>query len=110
MKSTLTPEERQHLAWETALDRLELDVLVCDRMARRGEDPPHLREWDLPTDLGPIPEDLRERAQAIHARQAAALEALAGAVVDLRRRQEDVDRGGATYAGAVRAAYVDTHV
>lgn len=59
-----------HLHWETALDRLELDVMLAERMLtdpsreRRIDEP-----WDEPMLAGPIPPDLVERALAIRERQ-----------------------------------------
>lgn len=103
-----SPEERHHLAWETALDRLELDVLVCERMVG-GDVERRLRDWDAPDDLGPVPADLLPRAQQLHARQLAVAERVAGAALALRRRQEDLASEGGTYAAAGRSAYVDTH-
>lgn len=61
-------DERHHLHWATALDRLELEVILAER---RLEDPsrPPQDTWDEPDLHGPIPADLRERALALRDRQ-----------------------------------------
>lgn len=66
-----TPEHaemRHRLHWETALDRLELDVILAERLL---EDPtrPLPEPWDEPRLAEPIPADLRERAVALAERQ-----------------------------------------
>ncbi|WP_036506599.1 hypothetical protein [Nocardioides sp. URHA0020] len=60
--------DRHHLHWATALDRLELEVILAER---RLEDPsrPAPEAWDEPLLEGPIPADLRERALALRERQ-----------------------------------------
>lgn len=61
-------DDRHHLHWATALDRLELEVILAER---RLEDPsrPAPDTWDEPQLEGPIPADLRERALALRERQ-----------------------------------------
>ena len=61
-------ELRNRLHWETALDRLELDVILAERMLA---DPsrPEPEPWDETQLEGPIPSYLRERALQIRARQ-----------------------------------------
>lgn len=61
-------EERHHLHWATALDRLELEVILAERMVK---DPtrPAPDSWDEPLLEGPIPADLRERALELRERQ-----------------------------------------
>ena len=61
-------ELRHHLHWETALDRLELDVILAERMLA---DPsrPAPAPWDETELEGPIPADLRDRALEIRTRQ-----------------------------------------
>ncbi|ABL80288.1 MULTISPECIES: hypothetical protein [unclassified Nocardioides] len=100
----------EHLHWETALDRLELDVLLAERMLadpartdRLTHDP-----WDEPTLFGPIPADLVERALALRDRQAqveAQLRQAAGTVGRQHRFAERVDR--ATGRGHGYPVYLD---
>ncbi|KQW42581.1 hypothetical protein ASC77_23185 [Nocardioides sp. Root1257] len=65
---TAMNEDRHHLHWATALDRLELEVILAERRlldpSRPASDP-----WDEPELEGPIPHDLRDRAVALRERQ-----------------------------------------
>ena len=67
-------DRRRHLAWETALDRLELDVMLTERLLDRADGEPgrlpQLHPWEPPTGLGLMPERLLERARLVLARQA----------------------------------------
>ncbi|MDI6909275.1 hypothetical protein [Nocardioides sp.] len=100
----------EHLHWETALDRLELDVLLAERMLadpsrtdRLGHEP-----WDEPTLSGPIPADLVERARALRVRQArveAQLTQAVGAIGRQHRFADRVDR--ATGRGHAYPVYLD---
>lgn len=102
-------DARYHLHWETALDRLELEVIYVERLLI-NPDSTHeaLDPWDEPQLTGPIPDDLVDRAIAIRTRQERAERALAH-VVDRTRRQhqfaERVDR--ATGGQSRPAVYVD---
>jgi hypothetical protein len=68
-------QQAWHQAWCVALDDLELDVTEAEHLleARRGTPAPaQLRlvgGWQPPAVDGPLPGDLRMRAQAILARQ-----------------------------------------
>jgi hypothetical protein len=89
-----TPEHaemRHRLHWETALDRLELDVILSERLL---EDPsrPLPEPWDEPRLTGPIPLDLRERAAQIGERQRAVQVRLAAQTAALGREQAFADR------------------
>ncbi|MFZ5850259.1 MAG: hypothetical protein ACOYY2_02550 [Actinomycetota bacterium] len=99
-------------AWTAALDELELDVaaaeaLLADRQHLDGSAGPLTPGGWQPPQLGPIPGELRPRAQALLDRQlatAAALTlALAGArrQLALTRRLQTGDDGG-------RPLFVDT--
>jgi hypothetical protein len=102
-------DARYHLHWETALDRLELEVILVERLLT---DPSWEHEaldpWDEPQLTGPIPTDLVDRAVEIRHRQQRAERALAP-VLDRTRRQhrfaDRVDR--ATGAPSGPAIYVD---
>lgn len=99
-------ELRNNLHWETALDRLELDVILAERML---EDPtrPAPEPWDETQLEGPIPSHLRQRALDIRARQREvqhALQGLRGAVA----RQHDFARRVDRATGRTdRSVYLD---
>ena len=102
-------DARYHLHWETALDRLELEVIYVERLLiDPSSDHEALDPWDEPQLTGPIPADLVDRAIAIRTRQERAERALAH-VVDRTRRQHQfatrVDR--ATGGQSRPALYVD---
>jgi hypothetical protein len=97
-------------AWEAALDELEMDVadaealLTGDHMLR---DTPVSNAWNPPAGLGPLPLDLRPRADAILARQLAAAEGITRALATNRRQAAvtaRIETGGQT---AARPAYID---
>jgi hypothetical protein len=100
----------EHLHWETALDRLELDVLLAERLLAeptRSERLAH-EPWDEPTLAGPIPADLVDRALALRERQAQVeveLARAAGVVGRQHRFADRVDR--ATGRGPGHAVYLD---
>jgi hypothetical protein len=99
-----------HQAWAAALDELEADVdavealLSQDHLAR---DYPLTDPWAPPTGLGPLPLDLRPRADAILARQIAATQAVATALVANRRQATVAARIETGGQGAPRPAYLD---
>lgn len=95
------------LAWEVALDRLELDLVVVERLLRLM-DPPPLDVWDVPEIDGPIPADLLPRALDIQRRQAAVLEAVADSLTSTRRHRAYADKVNESNGqGQVAPAYVD---
>lgn len=80
-------------SWQLELDRLELDVMRAERaIATDGL----LRTdgWELPGLAGPVPDDLRERAQEILARQQALLADLAQRLGATHRQQAVADNVG----------------
>jgi hypothetical protein len=64
-----------HAAWVGALDRLELDVDVAERMLADHQET-GLISWVEPDLRAPLPEDLVPRARLIHERQLAVADAL----------------------------------
>ena len=98
-----------HEAWAAALDELDADVtrietlLADDHMAR---DLPLTNPWAPPPGLGPLPLDLRPRADAILQRQLSATQALTTALANGRRQAEMLARVETGTAPA-RPAYVD---
>jgi hypothetical protein len=88
-------------AWTQALDALELDVTATEAMLAgehlAAEHPP-ADPWHPPTALGPVPQDLRPRADGILLRQTAAAEEIARRLVTNRQQSAMVARietGGA---------------
>lgn len=97
-------------AWQAALDELEMDVteaeslLTGDHMLR---DTPIVNAWTPPTGLGPLPLDLRPRADAILARQLAAAEGITRALATNRRQAAVTARIETGGQAAARPAYID---
>jgi hypothetical protein len=99
-------------AWTTALDELEADVdrveaLLADD--HRVRDLPPVDPWSPPAGLGPLPLDLRPRADAVLSRQIATAKALALAMVANRRQIEMTARLEVGEAHP-RPSYLDTAV
>lgn len=98
-----------HLSWETALDRLELEVIYIERLII-DPDAEHeaLDPWDEPRLTGPIPADLVERAVEIRSRQERAERALAEALDRTRQQHQFAARVDRATGGRSRPAiYVD---
>ena len=99
-------QDRQHLIWETALDRLELDVMRAEQMTARPTTF-ELEPWDEPHLDGPIPDDLVERALALRARQQEVRAELVEALGALGRQHAFADRVDRATARVAQAVYVD---
>ncbi len=84
-------ETRLLLHWETALDRLELDVILAERLL---EDPTRQvpEPWDEPQLTGPIPGDLQERAVSIAHRQRRVQDRLREKLTSVGRQHAFADR------------------
>lgn len=81
--------------WTGALDALELDVAQTEAMLteeHRAADAPAAQPWSPPAGLGPLPLDLRSRADAILSRQLAAAEAIAQRLASNRQQSAVVSR------------------
>ena len=101
-------DQRRHLHWETALDRLELDVIRAERLLA-DPDATGLESWDEPELTGPLPRDLLARAVELRARQQeveAALEARRGS---LGRENAFADRVDRATRRAGESLYVDVN-
>lgn len=99
-----------HGAWTAALDALEADVAQVEAMItedHRMRDNPTPDPWHPPAGLGPLPLDLRPRADAILARQITAARDLALALGANRRHAALASRIEVGTAGAPRPSYVD---
>jgi len=94
--------------WVAALDELELDVFATAALLNddhRARELPAPR-WQPPTGLGPLPADLRPRADAILGRQIAVAEVLTRTLAS-NRRQAALAARMQNHAGHV-PAYIDT--
>ena len=97
-------------AWIAALDDLDADVALVEALLADGQrvrDLPVSDPWAPPPGLGPLPLDLRPRADAILARQLHATRELATAIAVNRRQAafaKKVEVGG---YGQAPSTYVD---
>jgi len=95
------------LAWERALDRLDLDVTMAERLLRAGQQP-EPEPWETPQIDGPIPAGLLPRALDIQRRQALVERAMRDALASNGRHRAFADRVNAKSVNALVApAYVD---
>jgi hypothetical protein len=96
-------------AWTEALDALDADVTSMESLLaddHRLRDVPLTDPWQPPAGLGPLPLDLRPRADGILRRQLAAAEALTR-VLATNRQQAAVAGRILSGQGPGAAAYVD---
>jgi len=97
-------------AWISALDELEADVEAVERMIterHRSQDLPAATPWAPPPGIGPIPLDLRPRADCILARQLEAARAAAMAITANRRQTAFAARVEVGTAGKGVPTYID---
>lgn len=97
-------------AWTAALDELEADVVEVEEMLvadHRQRDNPITNAWQPPPGLGPLPLDLRPRADSILNRQIAAARAVTLALATTRRQAAVAARIETGQQGTPRPAYVD---
>jgi hypothetical protein len=97
-------------AWVAALDELEADVAEVERVLADDHlmrDFPAGDPWSPPEGLGPLPLDLRPRADAILTRQLAAAQGIALAITVNRRQAQFAAKVEAGDQGAPRPAYLD---
>jgi hypothetical protein len=101
-------------AWVTALDALEADVEAVERMIedehRQQDLPAAAPTWEPKPQLGPVPADLRTRAEVILSRQLAAARASAAAMTMNRRQTAFATRVEAGSAGKSVPSYLDRAV
>jgi hypothetical protein len=100
-------------AWVAALDALEADVESVERMIgdeHRQQDLAAATAWAPAPELGPLPVDLKKRADDILARQLAAARASAAAMTTNRRQQAFADRVEVGKAGKSVPSYLDRAV
>jgi hypothetical protein len=97
-------------AWVAALDALEADVEAVERMIRdehRTQELPVADPWNPPADLGPLPIELRPRADVILTRQLEAARAAALAITANRRQNAFAARVEVGTAGKAIPSYLD---
>ncbi len=98
-------------AWIDALDALEAEVTDVEGLLEddhRLRDTPLGNPWAPPPGMGPLPLDLRPRADAILARQIAAAQAVSTALAVNRQQAAFAARVEAgRHATPPRPAYVD---
>lgn len=102
--------EEWRQAWIVALDALEADVEAVEQMItdeHRRRDLPMATPWEPPAGLGPLPLDLRPRADCILTRQIEAAQALAMAVTANRRQMAYASRVEVGTPGKAVPSYVD---
>ncbi len=104
--TTFAETDRRHLHWETALDRLELDIINAERRLT-DPDAPDPEPWDEPQLTGPMPDDLVERARGLLERQRVVREQMTTALQTLRRHHDFASRVDRATARAARPVYVD---
>ena len=100
-------------AWVAALDDMEADVEAVERMIReehRSQDLPAATPWDPPPGLGPLPLDLRPRADSILTRQLEAAKAAAMAITVNRRQTAFAAKVEVGTAGKAIPSYVDQNM
>ncbi|MEV6600687.1 hypothetical protein AB0M36_28120 [Actinoplanes sp. NPDC051346] len=97
-------------AWISALDELEEDVEAVERMIadeHRNQELPSATPWEPPPGLGPLPLDLRPRADAILTRQLEAAKAAAMAITNNRRQNAFAARVEVGTPGKQVPTYID---
>ncbi len=97
-------------AWVHALDELEADVEAVEQMIRderRTQDLPAATPWEPPPGLGPLPLDLRPRADTILTRQLEAAKAAAMAITANRRQTAFAAKVEVGTAGKAIPTYLD---
>lgn len=105
-----------HQAWTCALEELELDVVEAERLLATGRDAADgidiidrrdLASWRPPV-IGPLPVDLRARAEAILARQLRVADDLARMMGANRREVEVARRMTSGTLGRRQSVFVDS--
>jgi hypothetical protein len=97
-------------AWVGALDALDADVTAIEAMLveeHRIRDLPAADPWSPPAGMGPLPLDLRPRADAILARQTSAAQQLIHAIASNRRQAAFAAKIEVGDFGKAPPAYVD---
>lgn len=102
--------ENWRSAWMAALDALDADVTAIESMLaeeHRLRDLPQADPWSPPAGMGPLPLDLRPRADGILARQASAAQQLILSIASNRRQAAFVAKVEVRDFGKAPPTYVD---
>ena len=96
--------------WEEVLDELEADIHRTHELlvgpGPAAADLMHAAQWVPPTDLGPLPETLRSRAEAVANQQRTLTEALNETLATTRAHLRVADT--LRRRNAPQAVYIDT--
>lgn len=105
-------ERRRPKDWHQTIAELEGELLAAERSMAEGRADEiatwgrRSGDWVPPTDLGPIPEDLRERAMRLLQQQLAVAEALVERITQSQKQRELAARMSYGPARPV-ASYID---
>jgi len=102
--------ENWRSAWVAAFDALDADVVAIETMLleeHRIRDLPQADPWSPPAGMGPLPLDLRPRADAILSRQASAAQQLIMAIASNRRQAAFAAKVEVGDFGKAPPTYVD---
>ncbi|MHB1615439.1 MAG: hypothetical protein ACYCYA_14210, partial [Actinomycetes bacterium] len=78
-------------AWLGELDRMEMTIAEAEALLRSGQAPAPTG-WQAPERIGPLPEDLEPRAQAILGRQLDLAAELTEAIIGNRQHSQLIGR------------------
>lgn len=104
-----TVPSRVARTWEAELARLETDVAAAEALLADGETAGSnvTDDWTPPTDLGPLPEAMLVRAQAVLQRQQRVAEALRSARAANTRQRDFTARVTGATVNRATPAYLD---
>jgi len=95
-------------AWQVALDRLELDLVRVERSLGVGDRVAESDPWEVQEKYGPLPPDLRQRAEELVVRQQAVIDALRCRMAATLRQRAVIESVGRTSGPTEpRAVYID---
>ncbi|PPK66473.1 hypothetical protein V5P93_002496 [Actinokineospora auranticolor] len=106
----MSTADQWHVAWAAALDRLEADVdsaeaLLNDEHMLR--ELPKFDPWNPPQGLGPLPIDLRPRADAVLRRQLEVASKVAAAMTSAAMHTLVLGKMSGDAKDPARPSYVD---
>lgn len=95
--------------WQSALDRMEADLAAVLNQSAAGQarEDAGPSSWEPPSDLGPIPAELRERARRLALAQQDAIHELQITATSHRKHAAFIDTIP-TAGRSARAVYLDT--
>jgi len=96
--------------WDRALDRIEADLLQAEALAQDPQLILELEPWAPPTDLGPLPRALTDRARDLLTRQRNARQLIADRMDAVRRQRAVVTKVAGATGRERRPVYVDHNV